>query len=253
MSVTTSVPSNVSPDAFSAIFSSKKLSKSRSNDVIYTISSAVNAIEDALPNHRTHPASEENDLRAAVTQASVSNAESDVTHLDGVPIQDLRVSIQEFAKRLRPFNPPPPPVPMSDAESADGVQKERSEPTSEARHRSYSTILTIRESTYADGHKTYEAHTTPLVRIDEMNAPSAPEGGDIQQGDAPSVTGVPSRFLERMRIRQLRWDDFRERRHSGRTVHAISVRRQRKLKMKKHKYKKLMRRTRTLRRKLERG
>lgn len=36
-----------------------------------------------------------------------------------------------------------------------------------------------------------------------------------------------------------------------RKLYAISVRRQRRLKMKKHKYKKLMRRTRTLRRKLD--
>lgn len=36
-----------------------------------------------------------------------------------------------------------------------------------------------------------------------------------------------------------------------RKMYAISVKRQRKLKMKKHKYKKLMRRTRTLRRKLD--
>ena len=36
-------------------------------------------------------------------------------------------------------------------------------------------------------------------------------------------------------------------------IHALSVKRQRKLKMKKHKYKKLMKRTRTLRRKLERN
>jgi hypothetical protein len=248
MSVTTSVPPNANPDAFSAIFSSKKQSKSRSNDVIYTISSAVNAIENALPDHRIHPASEENDLRAVVTQASASNAES-VTHLDGVPIQDLRVSIQEFAKSLRPFNPPPPPVPMDEAESPD----EGSESKSDSRHQSYSTILTIRESTHADGHKTYEAHTTPLVRIDDMDAPSAYKGGDIQEGNAPSMTDVPSRFLERIRIRQLRRDSSRERRHNDRTVHAISVKRQRKLKMKRHKYKKLMRRTRTLRRKLERG
>ena len=35
--------------------------------------------------------------------------------------------------------------------------------------------------------------------------------------------------------------------------HAISVKRQRKLKMKKHKYKKLMKRTKNLRKKLDRG
>lgn len=36
-----------------------------------------------------------------------------------------------------------------------------------------------------------------------------------------------------------------------RKLYAISVKRQRRLKIKKHKYKKLMRRTRTLRRKLD--
>jgi Mitochondrial domain of unknown function (DUF1713) len=36
-----------------------------------------------------------------------------------------------------------------------------------------------------------------------------------------------------------------------RKMYAISVKRQRRLKMKKHKYRKLMRRTRTLRRKLD--
>ncbi|RYZ81296.1 MAG: AURKAIP1/COX24 domain-containing protein [Proteobacteria bacterium] len=36
-------------------------------------------------------------------------------------------------------------------------------------------------------------------------------------------------------------------------MHAISVKRQRKLKMKKHKYKKLMKRTRNLRRRLDRN
>jgi len=35
-------------------------------------------------------------------------------------------------------------------------------------------------------------------------------------------------------------------------MHAISVRRQRKLKMKKHKYKKLMKKTRNSRRRIER-
>jgi hypothetical protein len=35
-------------------------------------------------------------------------------------------------------------------------------------------------------------------------------------------------------------------------MYAISVKRQRKLKMKKHKYKKLMKRTRNLRRRIER-
>ena len=54
-------------------------------------------------------------------------------------------------------------------------------------------------------------------------------------------------FLERMRVRQEEWEESREEAH--RLIwRAISVKRQRRAKIKKHKYKKLMRRTRTLRR-----
>lgn len=59
-------------------------------------------------------------------------------------------------------------------------------------------------------------------------------------------------FLNHMRERQQRWEEYRERSGIPPPVwRAISVKRQRRLKMKKHKYKKLMRRTRTLRRKLD--
>ena len=52
-----------------------------------------------------------------------------------------------------------------------------------------------------------------------------------------------------MARRQVRFDEAQGPR---RDMHAISVKRQRKLKMKKKKYKKLMKRTRNLRRKLDR-
>jgi hypothetical protein len=60
----------------------------------------------------------------------------------------------------------------------------------------------------------------------------------------------PTRFRERMYLRQERYWEQMEEDHG---MLAISVRRQRKLKMKKHKYKKLMRRTRNLRRRLDRN
>ncbi|EEP79712.1 predicted protein [Uncinocarpus reesii 1704] len=244
MSVTTTVPPASTSELFNSIFSSKKQSKARQNDVIYTIASAVNVIENAIPKgpHST----EANDLRAAVTQASTSNAEPDVTHLDGVPMQDLRISVQEFAKRLRPFNPPPPPVPMDEAEQAKAMEAEAEAAETE---QSYSTVLTIRESSHADGSRSYEAFTTPFVRVEEMEAPSGVETETMGEQHIPESARLPSRFLDRMRIRQLRWETFMERRRP--TMHAISVKRQRKLKMKKHKHKKLMRKTRTLRRKLD--
>jgi len=98
----------------------------------------------------------------------------------------------------------------------------------EPQHRTYTAVLTIEESTDEHGEVTYMAHSSPLMQED------------------PPV--VPTRFLERMNIRQER---YRERTEGG--MWAISVKRQRKLKMKKHKYKKLMRRTRNLRRRLDRN
>lgn len=260
MSVTTSVPSNSSPDAFSSIFS-KASSKPRNNNVVHTITSAAQSIEKAIQKKGGQPAqsSEESELRAAVAQASSSNAESNVTHLDGVPTQDLRESIQEFAKRLRPFNPPPAPVPADESNSVDPMQGEEheSDPAyasnteADKEQQSYSTVLTIRESKHADGHKTYEAHTTPFVQVDELEAPTHFNGPIMEEPASGRTSKAPGRSLRRMRIGEERWQNFLNRRLQDRSMHAISVKRIRKLKMKKHKYKKLMRKTRSLRRKLD--
>lgn len=264
MSVTSSVPLATSPEAFSTIFSKK--SKPNGGDVIYTLSSAVRAIEN-IPDDPSGARSE-GDVRSAVAQAF----ESDAENVHGVPVQDLQASVQEFARQLRPFNPPPAPVPFEDfaelkspaTESADTAAEADVEANADTApvQRTYSTVLTIRESAHADGQKTYEAHTTPLQRIDNKDAPSSFDGEILQEEPGtpmPSVTELPSRFLDRMRIRQTRWEDARDRRAGlgvgggDGTMHAISVRRQRKLKMKKHKHKKLLRRTRTLRRKLDKA
>jgi hypothetical protein len=234
LSVAASFPAITTPEAFSSIFAPRKSSKPQPTEVIYTLSSTLNGLESAVhqQQQQQQTSNSEEDLRAAVTQASTSNAECGQTHLDGVPHQDIKLSIQDLAKRFRPFNPPPVPVPMS-SEEAD-VSKERNPETSGAqpiRHR-FSTVLTIRESTNPNGIKTYSAHTSPLVRI--QDEPSQ-KGRKIQ---APPTSLL--RYMERVRRRQEK-------------IHAISVKRQRKLKMKKHKYKKLMKRTRNLRRRLDRN
>ena len=70
--------------------------------------------------------------------------------------------------------------------------------------------------------------------------------------DKPSSEMVPRQpFLHKLLIRYRRRNEaIRERRQEF--LYAISVKRQRRLKMKKHKYKKLMRRTRNLRQRLDR-
>ena len=55
-----------------------------------------------------------------------------------------------------------------------------------------------------------------------------------------------------MRERQVKYEDRIDERFGNNMWHLISVKRQRKLKMKKHKYKKLMKRTKNLRRRLDR-
>jgi hypothetical protein len=82
--------------------------------------------------------------------------------------------------------------------------------------------------------ETFTAASTPLEKVDHEELPVT----DMSEpGQTEHMPGTQP-FLKRMGRRQ------RE------TMKAISVRRQRKLKMKKKKHKKLMKRTRNLRRKL---
>lgn len=179
--------------------------------------------------HAMHSQNQQNSLRHAVTQASVSNAEpagaARIIHLDDVSEEELHSSIAEFASRLTPFQPPPAPEPYSPEDAAnENVQAVNDD--ADANIRTYSTVLTIRETAYADGQRTIETSFAPLVPSEETAI------------DEPVVGGVGKSYIERT---------------VNRTMYTISVRRQRKLKMKKHKFKKLLRKTRTLRRKLDKA
>ncbi|KAE8377254.1 hypothetical protein BDV26DRAFT_217044 [Aspergillus bertholletiae] len=218
ISVSTTVPPPSSPEAFDAIFTAKKPTKHESDDVILTLSSTVNSMEN--------PA-----YHLGEQEGSLHHFDMEGNQLDGMNMAELRVSVEELTKRLRPFHPPPPPVPLDEAKDAGAVESENFS----LRETSYSTVLTIHESTHADGRKTYEAHTGPFVRTPDMDAPGAGENEAVI--DVPSQPGTT--YIERLR--------------NNRTMQAISTKRRRKLKMKKHKYKKLLRKTRTLRRKLDKA
>ncbi|KAL7276151.1 hypothetical protein RUND412_000884 [Rhizina undulata] len=117
-----------------------------------------------------------------------------------------------LSSTFRPFHPPPPPVPQTSTGRILSQLPQKQ-------------LITIVKSTALDGSTTFTARAS---------------------------MGYP--FLERMMIRQRRWEESkREIREQGQEeeMFAISVKRQRKLKMKKHKYKKLMKRTRNLRRRIE--
>ena len=254
ISVTASIPPTSSSSAFSSIFTPRTTQKAKPADVIYTLSTAVNTLENAASQSQgqvrtwspqtQQSTPEEVDLAAIVTQSSVSNAEPSTRHLDGAPLQ---INLQDLAKKFRPFVPPPAPVPMIEPKEASQIRPKASE-RARTKRKSYSTLLTITESTYPNGQKTYKAHTSPIR--EELTHPST-EPTAIEE---PTTQAQPLRtpFIDRMRSKQERWEDSR--RWGGKPIwRAISVKRQRKLKMKKHKYKKLMKKTRNLRRKLDKS
>ena len=149
-------------------------------------------------------------------------------------------NLEELVKQFRPFNVPPPPMPFDMSAGASeevqarqdeaGIMKvvEDEEPRL-TQHMTYQTTVTIEETTSPEGDKTFTASATPI----------------IVRNAAARVPRQP--FLTRMAHRQTVLEPS-----SGEDegMMLISVKRQRKLKMKKHKYKKLMKRTRNLRRKL---
>ncbi|KAJ5115386.1 hypothetical protein NUU61_001145 [Penicillium alfredii] len=222
ISVTTTVPPISSAEAFDAIFASRKSLKNESDDVIFTLSSTVESMETT--------AQSMSDSEEQLHRSFASDQDGEIRMVD---VPETKLSVEELTRRLRPFHPPPPPTPMdtSASEAMESADAQKQHETS-----TYSTVLTIRESRHADGRKTYEAHTGPFVRDDEVEAPAGVRGEATI--DAPSGSAPGASYIERLRHNRMQ---------------AISTRRRRKAKMKKHKFKKLLKRTRTLRRKLDKA
>ena len=140
--------------------------------------------------------------------------------------------------------------------------------------KSYQTTITFTDTTTADGTRVLTPHVSPLVRIlttNPSNESAAEDNVLAPIQEEPSRPRIRQPFLERMRRRQVLYLQaqhaklaerqqsqpvaFRRAPSNEKRVKMvlISVKRQRKLKMKKHKYKKLMKKTRNLRRRIERG
>ena len=250
ISVTSPFPTPSSEVVFSNIFQPVPSTRPQPSDIIYTISSAVDTLENQ-GSPQQQALDEESDLRTAITQASSTNAEP--KHLDSKPLQAISVNIQELAKNFRPFVVPPAPVPIGQNQHVSATETikpttRRHKYSSAPKEKSYTTVLTITERTHPNGRKTYQAQTSPI-----REEPFSPKSSIPEEPETVDIT-PPSQqpFLNRMRIRHKAWE---ERLKGGKPEvwRMISVKRQRKLKMKKHKYKKLMRRTRTLRKKLDRN
>ena len=234
ISVTAVIPPPSSTSNFSSIFEARAVAKPRPAEVIYTLSVAVDNMEKATSqSEQQSPASSSpqhpqplthDTLRAAVTQASTSNAEpTQPADLDGQAPQIININIEELARNFRPFRPPPPPAPMPSFAMENAPRQLPVRPT---RIRPIN-FFTARVPLHRD-----PTYPTRPQYVEPRNSGRQP-------------------FLERMRERHERWEEGRAEKIRE-MWRAISVKRQRKLKMKKHKYKKLMRRTRNLRRRLDR-
>ncbi|KAI1089879.1 hypothetical protein F5B19DRAFT_484891 [Rostrohypoxylon terebratum] len=222
MSTTNSLPKAITQDAFAQIFATQTKNGKYTN-VMSTISRTVDELEQPMQNLT---------LESQQGGETVADANGepmhkiDLRHPDGTQ-SSVYVQLNAMSGQFFPFRPPPLPQAENVADSeADAKLEKMVENVPQTRV--YKAMFTLEESTDENGQLRIVAHSPELVE------------------EAPA----PRTFLERMAMRQIRWRE--ESRGESPEMLAISVKRQRKLKMKKKKYKKLMRRTRNERRKLDR-
>lgn len=226
ISVTHSMPKSVTEESFATIFDLRSKPMSTS-EVISTLSRTADDLDGAM-------------AKMTISEQTEADANGDpvrkvdLQHADGTE-SSVYVQLNAMAGQFVPFRPPPAPEarPASEANAdVEAAAASHSLLADDApQHRVYKALFTIEESTDTNGEVRVMAHSPRIVDDDAAAAPRS--------------------FLERMARRQLMFDEARPA-DRGTTMHALSVRRQRKLKMKKAKYKKLMKKTRNLRRKLDR-
>ncbi|KAL8825702.1 MAG: hypothetical protein Q9191_004255 [Dirinaria sp. TL-2023a] len=193
--------------------------------------------DDAVEQFRQAESQQESSPQAAIAQNSAYHSElGNAAEFNVQQPKTIHISLQELAKNFQPFTPPPTPAPMDPKTPA-----ERS--AQPAAQKKYTTTLTIFESTYPNGHRTYRARTSPIME----------ESVQKQASDISKPSTVRQPFLNRLRERHRQLEQRQEKGTRKEVWRTLSVKRQRKLKMKKHKYRKYLRRTRTLRRRLDRA
>jgi hypothetical protein len=233
ISVTHSFPKAITDDAFAQIFAPRTKPVAY-NKVMSTLARTVNQLEqpmqglDVATQHVTDPAASHDTNGDPVQQINLKYA-------DGTE-SSVYVQLDHMSGQFLPFRPPPIPGALSGSEAgaaesgnAETAASERETAQQEPQTRIYKAIFTLEETIDEHGHARIVAHTPRLIDT--------------------STETLPRSFLGRMAVRQMKREQVRGQVNS---ILAISVRRQRKLKMKKKKYKKLMKRTRNERRKLDR-
>ncbi|KAK0753818.1 hypothetical protein B0T18DRAFT_385799 [Schizothecium vesticola] len=222
ISVTQLLPKTVTEDSFAEIFTTRR--GHRVQDVLSTLGQTVHDLEQPMAKlglgdkQKAQPLDDDE----GATRLSLKHADGTET--------SVQIQLNAMSGHFLPYTPPPPPKPLSEAQAAaDEAAAAAAEQMAEQepQTRTYQALVTIEESVDANGQYRVVAHTPQLVEENE-----------------------PRSFLERLAQRQLRFEETRQ--LHGRTMHALSVVRIRKLKIKKKKYKKLMRKTRNIRRKMDR-
>ncbi|KIW99776.1 uncharacterized protein Z518_10704 [Rhinocladiella mackenziei CBS 650.93] len=264
LSITGPVPPETTVEAIDKVFQPKPKSKSRTapQEVIYTLASAVETLDEQIANKQGDHTSQGPKQKAALIKALMRRNENSADpnrtqHLDGLPQTiniagaNVKLVIQEIARRFRPFNVPPAPTPISDAEidaaeagaaAAEEANEDMQAKTLEAeiQQQDYDpyiqhVVLNVPPRSDLENDGFFTRHDAPEIETEDSTA--------LREMEAPTFG---RRVGGRRRFGYTGLD--RARRSSG--MYAISVKRQRRLKMKKHKYRKLMRKTRNLRRKL---
>lgn len=207
------MPRAVTDEHFASIFAQRTRSN-KISDTMATLSDTIDQLDGPMAQMTI----------GGQQQGQEAMHKVDIKNADGSE-SSMYLEIDTMSGEFLPFRPPPLPQPQSAAE-ADSAVTEVEAAEDVPQHRVYKALFTIEESTDPDGQIRIMAHSPRIMQ-------------DPQ----------PRSFLERLALRQLKFDEAQTGR---RDMHAISVKRQRKLKMKKKKYKKLMKRTRVLRRKLDR-
>lgn len=242
ISVTHSLPRIVTDDAFAAIFT-QRARAAKPSEVMSTISRTVQGLEQPMAT-----LSVESDVNSHGPESESGLHKLDMMHGDGAEAA-VSVQVNSMSGSFLPFRPPPLPQPHSASGSGAFEGKDAAglaasaEEYQQTQTRVYRAVFTIEESTDAHGDVKILAHSPELIE-------------EPQQGQQEGARRAPEprTFLERMALRQMRYEDSRDQQQHVRdsSILAISVKRQRKLKMKKKKYKKLQKRLRHERRKLDR-
>lgn len=184
-------------------------------------------------------------MRSGLVADSQATIQDGTTHLDGPP----RLKLDDLVASFRPFSAPPPPQPFEpDQKPAAKKASEKKRTTKKKTVNKYGVHIELTE-TIANGESTWTASSSPAVPIPEPRKPRFQEVK--RERELQSWKALRQRMLEQTDASQ-----FVRKAPTGLRKYKmllISVKRQRKLKMKKHKYKKLMKRTRNLRRRQDRA